>query len=106
MLHKRALYRDADTSFVLMCELALTPVIFAGFGYLLDRWLGITPAITVVFFLWATGVVAWRGWQRYDASMTAAEAELPARGMDRTQRPSASTVRPATNRTPVRTGRR
>jgi len=58
-------------------ELALTPAIVGGFGYLLDRWLGIVPVFTIVFFLLGvTGVVV-RMYYGYDARMKEHEASGP-----------------------------
>ncbi len=70
-------------------ELALTPAIIAGLGYLLDRWLGLLPLFTIVFFLMAmVGLIA-RMWYGYDARMKEHErngpwaASTPAAGAER-----------------------
>ena len=58
-------------------ELALTPAIIAGFGYLLDRWLGLLPVFTILFFLVAmVGIIA-RMWYGYDARMKEHEQAGP-----------------------------
>ncbi|MGH9137420.1 MAG: AtpZ/AtpI family protein [Acidimicrobiales bacterium] len=57
-------------------ELALTPAIFAFFGWLLDRWLGTTPLFLVVLFLFTTGYTSWRMFSGYDAKMRAEEAKV------------------------------
>ena len=34
-------------------ELAVTPAVFGVAGYALDRWLGILPVLTIIFFVLA-----------------------------------------------------
>ena len=58
-------------------ELALTPAIIGGFGYLLDRWLGLLPILTIVFFLVGMGGVIARMWYGYDARMRELERTGP-----------------------------
>lgn len=58
-------------------ELALTPAIIGGFGYLLDRWLGLLPILTLVFFRIGMGGVIARMWYGYDARMKEHEAAGP-----------------------------
>ncbi len=58
-------------------ELALTPAIIGGLGYLLDLWLGLLPVFTIVFFLIAmVGLIA-RMWYGYDARMKEHEQAGP-----------------------------
>ena len=71
------LYNGAGEGMSRAFELALTPAIIGGLGYLLDRWLGIVPVLTIVFFLVAmVGLVA-RLWYAYDAQMTLHENAGP-----------------------------
>jgi len=71
------LYNGAGEGMARAFELALTPAIIGGFGYLLDRWLGLLPVLTIVFFLVAmVGLVA-RLWYAYDAEMTQHENAGP-----------------------------
>jgi F0F1-type ATP synthase assembly protein I len=71
------LYNGAGEGMSRAMELALTPAIIGGFGYLLDRWLGLVPVLTIVFFLVAmVGLVA-RLWYSYDAQMTLHEQAGP-----------------------------
>jgi len=71
------LYNGAGEGMARAFELALTPAIIGGFGYLLDRWLGLLPVLTIVFFLVAmVGLVA-RLWYAYDAEMTLHENAGP-----------------------------
>ncbi|MDQ2827103.1 MAG: AtpZ/AtpI family protein [Actinomycetota bacterium] len=71
------LYNGAGEGMSRAFELALTPAIIGGIGYLLDRWLGIVPVMTIVFFLVAmVGLVA-RLWYAYDAQMKLHESAGP-----------------------------
>lgn len=67
----------ADDGVTAAFELVLTPVLFAFFGYLIDRWLGTTP----LFILVLAGVVAayeiWRLWYTYTNRMKDYEGALP-----------------------------
>ena len=58
-------------------ELAVTPVLFGAGGYLLDRWLGIVPVLTLVLLLVAFGGVAAKLWLGYDREMKAHEENGP-----------------------------
>ena len=71
------LYNGAGEGMSRAMELALTPAIIGGLGYLLDRWLGLVPVLTIVFFLVAmVGLVA-RLWYSYDAQMKLHEQAGP-----------------------------
>ncbi len=71
------LYNGAGEGLSRAFELALTPAIIAGFGYLLDRWLGLTPILTIIFFLVAmVGLIA-RMYYGYDAQMKQHDAAGP-----------------------------
>ncbi len=56
-------------------ELAVTPVILAGLGWLLDRWLGLVPVFTIALFLVGIVGLTARLWYGYDAQMRAYEAD-------------------------------
>ena len=71
------LYNGAGEGMNRAFELALTPAIIGGFGYLLDRWLDLLPVFTIVFFLIAMGGVIARMWYGYDARMREHEAAGP-----------------------------
>ena len=71
------LYNGAGEGLNRAMELALTPAIIGGFGYLLDRWLGLLPVFTIVFFLIAMAGVIARMWYGYDARMREHEASSP-----------------------------
>jgi F0F1-type ATP synthase assembly protein I len=72
-----ALYNGAGEGMNRAFELALTPAIIGAFGYLLDRWLGLLPVLTIVFFLIAMAGVIARMWYGYDARMREHEASGP-----------------------------
>ena len=74
---KRELYNGAGEGMNRAFELALTPAIIAGFGYVLDRWLGLLPVLTIVFFLVAMAGVVARMYYSYDARMKEHEAASP-----------------------------
>jgi hypothetical protein len=69
------LYNGAGEGLARAFELAVTPAIFGGFGYLLDRWLGLLPVLTIIFFLVAVFGVAVRMYYGYDAKMKQHEAQ-------------------------------
>lgn len=73
----RDLYNGAGEGQSRAFELAVTPAIIGGFGYLLDRWLGLLPVLTIVFFLVATAGVMVRMYYGYDAKMKEHEADGP-----------------------------
>jgi F0F1-type ATP synthase assembly protein I len=56
-------------------ELAVTPGLFAGLGWLLDRWLGTTPLFLLVLLVFGIGGVGYMTWFRYDQEMREHEAE-------------------------------
>ena len=71
------LYNGAGEGLNRAFELALTPAIIGGFGYLLDRLLWLLPVFTIVFFLIGMGGVIARMWYGYDARMREHEASGP-----------------------------
>ena len=71
------LYNGAGEGMSRAFELALTPAIIGGFGYLLDRWLGLLPVFTIVFFLVAMAGLVARMYYSYDAQMKDHEAASP-----------------------------
>ena len=51
-LHERRdMYNGFGDGLARAFELAVTPVIFGGIGFGLDRWLGLAPLLTLVLFL-------------------------------------------------------
>ena len=71
------LYNGAGEGMSRAFELALTPAIIGGFGYLLDRWLGLVPILTIIFFLVAMAGLMARMWYAYDAAMKEHEQTGP-----------------------------
>ena len=71
------LYNGAGEGMNRAFELALTPAIIGAFGYLLDRWLGLLPVFTIVFFLVGMAGVIARMWYGYEARMKEHEAAGP-----------------------------
>jgi hypothetical protein len=58
-------------------ELAITPLVFVGIGWLLDQWLGTRPVATlVVAAIGITGTFV-KIWLGYDRDMRAAEEGKP-----------------------------
>ncbi|HUF32850.1 MAG TPA: AtpZ/AtpI family protein [Acidimicrobiales bacterium] len=55
-------------------ELTITPMLVGVIGFLLDRWLGLVPVLTIVFSLWGLGVSMYMTWFRYDQEMKVHEA--------------------------------
>jgi F0F1-type ATP synthase assembly protein I len=56
-------------------ELAATPALFAGLGWLLDRWLGTEPLFMILAFFFAIAGVGYMTWFRYEAEMQEHEAD-------------------------------
>lgn len=71
------LYNGAGEGMSRAFELAITPALIGGAGYMLDRWLGLVPVFTIVFFLAAMAGLIARMWFGYDARMKAHEASGP-----------------------------
>ena len=74
---KGDLYRNFGDGYTRAWELAITPTIFGGLGYLLDRWLGIVPVLTIVFALAALVTLMTRTWAGYVRRMETLEAAGP-----------------------------
>jgi F0F1-type ATP synthase assembly protein I len=74
---QQELYNGAGEGMSRAFELALTPAIIGGLGFLLDRWLGLTPILTIVFFLVAMAGLMARMYYAYDAQMKDHEAAAP-----------------------------
>ncbi|HEC10033.1 MAG TPA: AtpZ/AtpI family protein [Acidimicrobiales bacterium] len=57
-------------------ELAITPSVFAGLGWLADRWLGTTPLFMILLLVLTMVGMGLRWWYEYDGRMTLIENEL------------------------------
>jgi F0F1-type ATP synthase assembly protein I len=77
-------------------ELALTPMIMALLGHLLDRWLGLVPLFTIVFLVWGVGGAGYLAWVRYQQESAVEEANsaipTPRRTARRYTVPAAATA--------------
>ena len=82
---KRELHRGAGDALSTAIELAVTPAVFAFFGWRLDAWLGTTPLLLLVLFLFTMGYEIWKPLVRYDAQMRDQEAKV--KGLGRRDEP-------------------
>ena len=57
-------------------EFVLTPLFAAAIGYFLDRWLGTSPILTVIFAVWALAVTVGMTIRDYNARMRVEEDRL------------------------------
>jgi hypothetical protein len=71
---RRELYNGFGDGLARAFEFAATPALFAGGGWLLDRWLGLFPLFTIGLFLFAMAGQFVMMWVRYDAEMKRQEA--------------------------------
>jgi F0F1-type ATP synthase assembly protein I len=73
----RDLYNGFGDGLARAFELALTPALFGGLGWLLDHWLGLAPLLTIVLFLFGVAGTSYMAWFRYEAEMRRVEADKP-----------------------------
>jgi len=74
---KRDLYNGFGNGLARAFELAVTPAVFGGIGYLVDRQLDLVPVFTIVTLLFALAGMFVRMWFGYDQEMRAHEARSP-----------------------------
>jgi F0F1-type ATP synthase assembly protein I len=84
---RRELYNGFGDGLALAFQIALTPVIFGGLGYLIDRWIDKVPLFTIVLFLVSMIGVFLSQWLQYEYRMQQADAKAvwrkrPATGAD------------------------
>ena len=72
---RRALNNGFGEALSRAFELAATPAIFAGLGWLVDRKLGTSPLFLIVLFLFAIAGVGYMTWFKYEQEMKEHEAE-------------------------------
>ncbi|HVM06846.1 MAG TPA: AtpZ/AtpI family protein [Acidimicrobiales bacterium] len=72
---RRELMNGFGDGLAVAFEFAITPAIFGGLGYLLDRWLGLVPLFTITLFLFGIVGMFLKMWFTYDHRMKAQEAE-------------------------------
>jgi F0F1-type ATP synthase assembly protein I len=70
-------HQAEDETWSRAMELALTPVVAGGIGYVLDRILGTVPLFTIAFLLLAVIATFIKMYYAYDAKMKAHDAESP-----------------------------
>lgn len=75
MRDKRDLYNGFGNGLARAFELAVTPAVFGGLGYLLDRRLDLVPVFTIAALLFALAGMFARMWYGYDREMRAHEAD-------------------------------
>ena len=73
---RRELNRSAGDALSTAFELAVTPALLAVIGWRLDAWLGTSPLLLLVLFLFTVGYEVWKHLARYDARMREQEAQV------------------------------
>lgn len=76
---RRELYNGFGDGLSRAFELAITPLIFGFFGYVIDRWLGVVPMFTLALGLFTLVYMFIRMWWAYDAKMKQYDDELATR---------------------------
>src|SRR5690348_16767489 len=74
---RRETYNGFGEAFARGFELALTPALFGGLGWLLDRWLGTAPLFLLILVLFAFVGMFVRMWIGYDTEMRRQELNQP-----------------------------
>lgn len=74
---RQHLYNGFGNTLARGVEMVATPALFGLVGFGLDRWIGITPVLTVIFVLFALVGMGVRAYYGYDKDMQAAEAGRP-----------------------------
>ena len=77
LTQRRVLYQGFGDTLAAAFELAFTPVVVGLMGYGLDRWLGLTPVLTIALLVIALVGMFVRLWYGYDTEMKAHEAAGP-----------------------------
>ena len=73
---RRQLNNGAGEALARAFELALTPTMMAGFGWLLDRWLGTGPWLFIFLFVFTFSYLMWKYAKGYDAEMREHERKM------------------------------
>lgn len=73
----RDLYNGFGDTLARSLELVACPLLFAFFGHLLDRWLGISPVLAIAFAGFALLGEFVRFYYAYDQKMRAHDAAAP-----------------------------
>ncbi len=83
---KQNRYAGLDDGFSKAFEIAFTPVIFCGIGYVVDRVAGTTPLFMIVLTVFAVVGMFVRLWYRYDDAMKAEQSKTLATRADSERR--------------------
>lgn len=73
---KRELNNGFGNALSVAVELAVTPTLMALAGWQIDRWVGTTPVLFIVLFVFTLVYVSWREYHSYTAKMRRQEHEL------------------------------
>lgn len=73
----RNFFQQEDDAWSRAIELALTPVVAGGIGYLLDRLIGTVPVFTIIFLVVAVAGTFVKMYYAYDTKMKAHDAQSP-----------------------------
>jgi len=73
----RNFFQQEDDAWSRAIELALTPVVAAGIGYVIDRVVGTVPIFTILFLVLAVIGTFVKMYYAYDTKMKAHDAESP-----------------------------
>jgi F0F1-type ATP synthase assembly protein I len=73
----RNLFQQEDDGWSRAIELAVTPLVAGGIGYLLDRLFGTVPILTIICFAFAVVATFVKMYYAYDTKMKAHDAESP-----------------------------
>ena len=76
---RRDLYQGFGNALGQAVELVALPILFGLLGFLLDRWLGWTPVLTLVLAGYGLAGGVLRAYYAYNHRMRAEEAQLPSR---------------------------
>ncbi len=79
-------------------EMVVTPIIFAFFGYLLDRWLGLHLVFALIFGLLTFAYMMYKLVSRYSADMARHDESAP---WSRRRRPAGRSSQPDSSVTDV-----
>jgi hypothetical protein len=69
-------FSHTDSGFTAAFELAMTPVLFAFFGYLLDGKLGTRPVFTIALGVVVLAYEVWKLWYGYNLRVDSLNAEM------------------------------
>ena len=72
---QRELFNGFGDGLALAFQIALTPAIFGGLGYLIDRHFDRTPLFTIAFFAFAMIGLFISMWARYEQKMKDEDAK-------------------------------